>query len=90
MTKTSLIDYVAEKAEMSKAEAGRALDAVLDGIVAGLKESGDVTFVGFGKFSVKERPAREGINPATKEKITIPAKNAVTFKAGSKLKDAIQ
>ena len=90
MTKQSLIDYVAEKAEMSKAEAGRALDAVLDGIVAGLKESGDVTVVGFGKFSVKERPAREGINPATKEKITIPAKNAVTFKAGSKLKDAIQ
>ena len=75
MTKQSLIDYVAEKAEMSKAEAGRALDAVLDGI---------------GKFSVKERPAREGINPATKEKITIPAKNAVTFKAGSKLKDAVQ
>ena len=90
MTKQGLIDYVAEKAEMSKAEAGRALDAVLVGIQAGLKESGEVSFTGFGKFSVKERPAREGINPATKEKITIAAKNAVVFKAGSKLKDSVQ
>ena len=90
MTKQGLIDYVAEKAEMSKAEAGRALDAVLEGIQAGLKESGEVSFTGFGKFSVKERPAREGINPATKEKITIAAKTAVVFKAGSKLKDSVQ
>ena len=90
MTKQSLIDYVAEKAGMSKAEAGRALDAVLEGIVEGLKNEGEVVLVGFGKFSVKTRAAREGINPATKEKITIPAKNAVTFKAGSKLKDAVQ
>ena len=52
MTKQGLIDYVAEKAEMSKAEAGRALDAVLEGIQAGLKESGEVSFTGFGKFSV--------------------------------------
>ena len=89
MTKQGLIDYVAEKAEMSKAEAGRALDAVLEGIQAGLKESGEVSFTGFGKFSVKERPAREGINPATKETIKIPAKVAATFKAGSKLKDAL-
>jgi len=90
MTKQGLIDYVAEKAEMSKAEAGRALDAVLDGITAGLKNDGEVVLVGFGKFSAKTRAAREGINPATKEKISIPAKTVASFKAGSKLKDAIK
>ena len=87
MTKTSLIDYVAEKAGMSKAEAGRALDAVLEGIVEGLKKEGEVVLVGFGKFSVKTRAAREGINPATKETIKIPAKKVASFKVGSKLKD---
>ena len=66
MTKTNLVDYVAENAGMSKAEAGRALDAVLAGIVEGLKNDGEVVLVGFGKFSVKTRAAREGINPATK------------------------
>ena len=90
MTKQGLIDYVAEKAEMSKAEAGRALDAVLEGIQAGLKESGEVSFTGFGKFSVKERPAREGINPATKEKIEIAASKSVKFKASKSLKDAVK
>ena len=90
MTKQGLIDYVAEKAEMSKAEASRALDAVLDGITAGLKNDGEVVLVGFGKFSAKTRAAREGINPATKEKISIPAKTVASFKAGSKLKDAIK
>ena len=90
MTKTSLIDYVAEKAGMSKAEAGRALDAVLAGIVEGLKNDGEVVLVGFGKFSVKTRAAREGINPATKETIKIPAKKVASFKVGSKLKDAIK
>ena len=90
MSKQNLIEYVAEKANMSKAEAGRALDAVLDGIVEGLKKDRDVTLVGFGKFSCKTRAAREGINPATKEKIKIPAKTVASFKAGSKLKDAVK
>jgi len=90
MSKQSLIEFVAEEANMSKAEAGRALDAVLKGIEKGLKEDGDVTFVGFGKFSVKTREAREGINPSTKEKIQIPAKKVVAFKAGAKLKDSVQ
>lgn len=89
MTKQGLIEYVAEHADMSKAEAGRALDAVLDGITYGAKKEKEVVLVGFGKFSVKVRPKREGINPATKEKITIPAKAVVGFKAGSKLKDAV-
>lgn len=90
MSKQGLIEYVAEKAKMSKAEAGRTLDAVLDGIVAGLKKDKEVVLVGFGKFSVKKRAAREGINPATKEKIKISAKNVPSFKAGAKLKDAIK
>ena len=90
MTKTDLVDYVAEQAEMSKAEASRAVDAVFAGITKGLIDEGEVNIIGFGKFSKKERPEREGINPATKETITIPAKNVASFKAGSKLKDAIQ
>ena len=90
MSKQGLIEFVAEKANMSKAEAGRALDAVLEGITAGLKKEKEVALVGFGKFSVKKRAAREGINPATKEKIKIPAKSVPSFKAGAKLKDAIK
>ena len=90
MSKQGLIEFVAEKANMSKAEAGRALDAVLEGITAGLKKEKEVVLVGFGKFSVKKRAAREGINPATKEKIKIPAKRVPSFKAGAKLKDAIK
>ncbi len=90
MTKSELIDFVSEQANMTKAEAGRALDAVLDGIVDGLKEKGEVVLVGFGKFSAKKRAARDGINPATKEPIHIPAKMVASFKAGSKLKEAIK
>ena len=90
MSKQDLIDFVAEDAEVSKAEAGRVLDSVLKGIEKGLKEDKEVTFVGFGKFPVKTREAREGINPSTKEKIQIPAKNVVSFKVGKKLKDSVQ
>ena len=90
MSKTELIEFIADRAEMSKAEAGRALDAVLEGITEGLKKQGEVTLVGFGKFSAKKRAARDGINPSTKEPIKIPAKTVASFKAGSKLKDAIK
>ena len=89
MTKQELVEFIATEANMSKAEALRALDATLAGITKGLKETGKVTFVGFGTFAAKERAAREGINPLTKEKIKIPAKVAPTFKAGNKLKDAL-
>lgn len=89
MSKQDLITYVAEQANLTKADATRALDAVLEGITKGLKEDGKVAFVGFGTFSSKERAAREGINPLTKQPIKIPAKNVVSFKAGSKLKDAV-
>ena len=89
MSKTELIELVAEQAEISKAAAGRAIDAMLDGITKGLKKEGKVTFVGFGTFSAKKRAAREGINPLTKEPLKIPAKTVASFKAGSKLKDAL-
>ena len=89
MSKNELVMYVAEAANMSKAEAGRAVDAVMAGITEGLKKDGKVTLVGFGTFSSKKRAARDGINPLTKEPLHIPAKNVVSFKAGSKLKDAV-
>lgn len=90
MTKVELIEVIAEKAGLTKADAARALDATLEGITMGLKKDGDVTLVGFGKFSAKQRAARDGINPSTKEPIKIPAKTVASFKAGSKLKDAIK
>ena len=89
MSKTELVNSIAEKANISKAEAARVLEATLESIVAGLQNDGKVSITGFGIFSKKERSAREGINPITKEKISIPAKMAVSFKAGSKLKDAV-
>ncbi len=90
MTKQGLIERSAEKANISKAEMGRALDAILESIPEGLQEDGEVVLVGFGKFLVKERAARDGINPATKETIHIPAKKVPDFKVGSKLKEAIK
>ena len=89
MSKTELVELIAEQAEISKAAAGRALDAALEGITEGLKKEGKVTLVGFGTFSAKKRAAREGINPLTKEPLKIPAKTVASFKAGSKLKAAI-
>ena len=89
MSKTELVELIAEQAEISKAAAGRALDAALDGIATGLKKEGKVTLVGFGTFSAKRRAAREGINPLTKEPLKIPAKTVASFKAGSKLKDTL-
>ena len=89
MSRTELVEFIAAKANMSKAEAGRALDAMLEGIQTGLKKEGKVALVGFGTFSAKKRAAREGINPLTKEAIKIPAKIVASFKAGSKLKDAL-
>ena len=89
MTKQELVEFIATEANMSKAEALRALDATLAGITEALKKGGKVSLVGFGTFAAKERAAIEGINPLTKEKISIAAKVVPTFKAGSKLKDAL-
>ena len=89
MGKQEIVVAVAEKAGLTKADATRAVDAMLEAITAGLKKEGKVAFVGFGTFSSKKRAAREGINPLTKQPIKIPAKNFVSFKAGSKLKDSV-
>lgn len=82
MNKTELINAVAEKANLSKAQAKAALDATLNTICEALLKEDKVALIGFGTFSVAEKPARTGINPRTKEKIEIPARKAVKFKAG--------
>ena len=89
MKKVELVEAVATKAGLTKADAARALDAAIEGITTGLKKEGKVALVGFGTFTAKKRAAREGINPLTKEAIKIPAKTVASFKAGSKLKDAL-
>ncbi len=89
MTKTELVDFIAEEADLTKADAARALDAVVKGITEGLKKEGKVTLVGFGTFSAKKREAREGRNPQTGETVKIAARIAPGFKAGNKLKDAL-
>ena len=89
MNKTELIDKIAASAELSKADAKKALDATLDAIKNALVDGDKIALIGFGTFSVNERPAREGINPATKEKIQIKAKKVAKFKAGADLEDAL-
>ena len=89
MSKTELVAFIAEKAGLTKADAARAVDAFVEGVTKGLKKEGKVALVGFGTFSAKKRAAREGINPLTKKAIKIPAKTVASFKAGSKLKDAL-
>lgn len=89
MTKNELVEFIAAKAGLTKSDANRALEATLEGIQTGLKKEGKVTLVGFGTFSAKKRAAREGINPLTKQPLKIAAKTVASFKAGSKLKDAL-
>jgi DNA-binding protein HU-beta len=89
MSKTELVEFVAKEAGLTKADATRALDATIAGVTAGLKKEGKVALVGFGTFSAKKRAARSGINPLTKAAIKIPAKTVASFKAGSKLKEAL-
>ena len=89
MNKTELVEKIAVSAELDKAKAKKALDATLEAIKNALVEGDKIQLIGFGTFSVNERPAREGINPATKEKITIAAKKVAKFKAGAELADEI-
>ena len=89
MTKANLVDFIAENADLTKADAARALDAVLAGVTKGLKKEGKVTLVGFGTFSAKKRKARTGRNPQTGAEVKIAARVVPGFKAGNKLKDAL-
>ncbi len=89
MKKVELVEAIAEKAGLTKADAGRALDATFSTITEALVKGDKVPLVGFGTFGISKRAAREGRNPRTGEKVTIAARNAVSFKAGSALKDAV-
>jgi DNA-binding protein HU-beta len=89
MNKADLIDAVAEAADLSKAQAGRAVEALVDAVTGALKNGDQVSIVGFGSFLVRRREARKGRNPKTGESIDIAASNAPAFKAGKALKDAV-
>ena len=89
MTKAELVNFIAEEAGLTKADATRALAAMEDGIKKGLKESGKVTLTGFLTFAAKDKPASTARNPRTGEVVPVPARVAVTIKAGSKLKEAL-
>ena len=89
MNKTELIDKIAEGAGLTKADAKKALEATTAAIKDALVAGDKVALIGFGTFSVNERPAREGINPATKQKITIAAKKVAKFKAGADRDEAL-
>ncbi len=89
MNKTDLVEKIAAGANITKVDAKKALDAAVAAVKDALIAGDKVALVGFGTFSVNERPAREGINPATKEKITIAAKKVAKFKAGAELANAL-
>jgi DNA-binding protein HU-beta len=90
VNKSELIDHIAKQADISKAAAGRALEAVVSGVKTSLKRGNSVTLVGFGTFGVSKRAARTGRNPRTNEPIKIKAAKVAKFRAGKALKDAIK
>ena len=90
MNKSELIDAVADYAELSKADAGRAVDGIINAVTNALKKDEDVALVGFGTFTVRERAARTGRNPQTGGPLEIPAAKLPAFKAGKALKDAVK
>ena len=89
VNKSELIDAIAATADISKADAGRALDATIEAVTKALKGGDSVSLVGFGTFTVKQRAEREGRNPQTGQTIKIAAANVPGFKAGKALKDAV-
>lgn len=89
MKKTEFIDALSEQANLSKADATRALDAVIDIVTSTLKSNDQVVLTGFGTFLLRKREARTGRNPRTGEEIQIAASNVPAFKAGKALKDAV-
>ncbi|MBW6515836.1 MAG: HU family DNA-binding protein [Candidatus Cloacimonetes bacterium] len=86
MKREELITKIASDASITKKQAGMALTSLLNGVSGALKKGDKVTFVGFGTFAVSKRKKRMGVNPQTRQKITIPARKVPVFKAGSKLK----
>jgi DNA-binding protein HU-beta len=90
VTKSEFVDHVAQRANLSKKEAGDAVDAVIATIEDTLKRGSEVNFTGFGKFHVADRGARQGVHPQTKQPIQIPASRVPRFTAGSGLKSAVK
>lgn len=90
MTKADFIDRVASKSGLSKRDATKAVDAFLDSITDALRSGEQVSFTGFGKFSPQHRKERQGVNPRTGQKVTIPAARVPKFSAGSQLKQALK
>jgi DNA-binding protein HU-beta len=90
VTKAEFVDQVAQESGLAKGDAGKAVDAVLDTITEVLSRGGDINFTGFGKFSVADRGARQGVNPQTGERIQIAATRVPRFSAGSALKSAVK
>ncbi len=89
MNKSKFVDAVASKGDMTKSDAAKAVDVVLESVVDALKSGEQITLVGFGTFLVRRREARKGRNPRTGETIQIAASNVPGFKAGKSLKDAV-
>jgi len=89
VNKSELVDAIADSADISKAAAGRAVDAVVESVTNALKGGDQVTLIGFGTFSVKDRAARTGRNPQTGAEIQIAAAKIPSFKAGKALKEAV-
>lgn len=89
MNKSELVAHIATEAELTKADAARALEAFISGVTVSLKKGDSVSIVGFGAFGVTRRKASEGRNPRTGEKIQIAASNVVKFKAGKQLKEEV-
>ena len=89
-TKKELIELVAKKAEFTKKDAEKAINATLDSIKELTAENGAVSLIGFGKFEKRHRAARQGQNPQTKQTITIPASTTVGFKVGASFKEAVK
>ena len=91
MTKQEFVDAIASKANLSRRDAGAAVDAVLETVTDTLKSGDSITFTGFGKFSTSQRAAREGVNPRDpSQKVQIPAARVPKFSAGSQLKQAVK
>lgn len=90
MNKTELVNAVAEKAGISKANAKAAVDAAMEAVAGALAEGDKISLIGFGTFSVAEKAARTGFNPRTKEAIEIPARKTIKFKAGADLADKVK
>lgn len=90
MNKSELVSAIMNGAGLSKADSKNALEAALDAISAALKAGDKVALLGFGTFAVKERPARQGVNPSNGQKIEIAAKKVVKFNAGAELAEGVQ